>query len=324
MFCPNCGTESHADDRFCKNCGTTLRTVEGAQSASASSAGLPQQAAALPVQAPYAPAPMQYVQPQAIAAYPPPVYPPYAQIPQQASSSSPLRAIFTTAVVLIGLGAGVFYYLQNGKKVIIGTKDEVFYSGQATKDQATALGNALKADGYFEDKGVTVLLSKGSSGTVISFVVKDGFWNQAGTLSGFEEIGRTVAPTVGGLPVQINLDDTNKDVEKSSTIGEAAFDGGDGVFYEGSATLAQAQAVGQRLKSDGFFEGKGANVFVVKHDNAATTLMFVVGSDAWDDPQMVNDFEVLARDVAQAAGGLPIDMQLVTSDLTVKKDEVLN
>jgi len=33
---------------------------------------------------------------------------------------------------------------------------------------------------------------------------------------------------------------------------------------------------------------------------------------------------VLARDVAPAVGGLPVDMQLVTSDLTVKKDETLN
>jgi hypothetical protein len=236
---------------------------------------------------------------------------------------SALRTVLTVLVVLIGLGSAAVYYFQNGRKVIIGTKDEVFYSGTATKDQATALGNALKTDGYFQDKGVTVLLDKESSATTIAFVVKDGFWNQAGTLSSFEEIGRTVAPTVGGLPVQVNLDNTDKVVEKSSTVGEATFDGGDGVFYEGSATLAQAQAVGQKLKSDGFFEGKGANVFLVKHDDG-TTVMFVVGDDAWDNPQMVSDFEILTRDIAPGAGGLPIDMRLVTSDLTVKKDEVLN
>jgi hypothetical protein len=251
------------------------------------------------------------------------MYAPYPQAPP-APKRSALRSVLTIVVVLIALGSAAVYYFQNGRKVIIGTKDEVFYSGTATKDQANALGNALKTDGYFQDKGVTVLLNKGSSGTTISFIVKDGFWDQAGTLSGFEEIARTVASTVGGLPVQLDLDNTSKVVEKISTVGEAAFDGGDGVFYEGSATPAQAQAVGQKLKSDGFFEGKGANVFLVKHDTAATTIMFVVGDDAWDNPQMVNDFEVLTRDVASAAGGLPIDMQLVTSDLAVKKDETLN
>ena len=80
------------------------------------------------------------------------------------------------------MGFTAVHFYQNGRKVIIGTQDEVFYSGSATKDQATALGNALKGDGYFQDKGVTVLLDKESSGTTISFVVKDGFWNQAGTL----------------------------------------------------------------------------------------------------------------------------------------------
>jgi len=35
----------------------------------------------------------------------------------------------------------------------------VIYSGTATEAQATALGNALKADGYFSDRGVSVLLN---------------------------------------------------------------------------------------------------------------------------------------------------------------------
>ncbi len=128
-----------------------------------------------------------------------------------------------TVVVLIGIISAVVYFVQNAKKITIGTKDEVFYSGSATKDQATALGNALKTDGYFQDKGVTVPLDKESSGTTISFVVKDGFWDQPGTLSEFEEIARTVAPTVGGLPVQLHLVNSTKVVEKTSTIGEAYF-----------------------------------------------------------------------------------------------------
>jgi hypothetical protein len=342
MFCPSCGTESLPDHKFCKSCGVPLRAAGDAQGVPPAAATPTPQAVAPPVPVAYTPAqvpppytptaaapssyaatPIPYVPPPAAGYPPPPIYAPYPPM-APAPKKSPLRSILMALVVLIGLGSAALYYIQNGRKVTIGTKDEVFYSGTATKDQATALGNALKTDGYFQDKGVTVLLDKGSSGTTISFIVKDGFWDQAGTLSGFEEIGRTVAPTVGGLPVQIDLDNTTKVVEKTSTVGEASFDGGDAVFYEGSATLAQAQAVGQKLKSDGFFEGKGANVFVVKHDSATTVVMFVVGDDAWDNPQMVSDFEVLARDVAPAAGGLPVDMQLVTSDLTVKKDETLN
>jgi hypothetical protein len=206
--------------------------------------------------------------------------------------------------------------------VTIGTKDQVVYSGTATKDQATALGNALKSDGYFQDRGVTVLLAKGTNGTVISFVVQDGVWSQPGTLSSFEEVGREVAPSVGGLPVQVHLVNSNKDVEKSSTVGEVTFDGGDAVYYEGSATQSDAQALGQKLKSGGFFSGKGADVFLTKHDDG-TTLTFVVGDGTWDNPDLVSDFEATVRDVAPTIGGLPIDMHLANNVLVVKKDEIV-
>jgi len=226
---------------------------------------------------------------------------------------------------LAGLFGATFlaiYAIQNRNSVTIGTKDQVFYSGTATKTDAAALGNALKNAGYFQNLGVTVLLDKGAGGTVISFVVEDGAWNKAGILSGFEQIAWQAAPAAGGLPVQVHLVDSNKDVEKTSTVGAAAFDGGDKVIYAGSAIEANAQALGQQLKTMGFFQGKGADVFLTKHDDG-TTLTFVVGNNAWGDATMVSDFETIAREVAPAIGGLPVRLQLDDNALVVKKDELL-
>ena len=207
------------------------------------------------------------------------------------------RAVWVACVTTLVLGAGVVAYLyhtgqlqklitqaENQQKqaqplqnpvqtppnpaqapqntVTIGTKDQVVFSGTATANDATALGNALKAANYFQDRGVTVLLSKGAGGTVIGFVVADGAWNQAGTLASFEEIARGVAPTVGGLPVQVQLLNSTQTVEKSATVGEVDFGGGDAVIYEGTATQADAQALGQQFKTIGFFGGKGANASV--------------------------------------------------------------
>ena len=45
--------------------------------------------------------------------------------------------------------------------VTIGTKDQVVYSGTATANDATALGNALKTAGYFQDRGVTIAAEQG-------------------------------------------------------------------------------------------------------------------------------------------------------------------
>ncbi len=203
--------------------------------------------------------------------------------------------------------------------VTIGTKDQVIYSGTATQADATALGNALKAAGYFQDRGVNVVLSKGTSGTTIGFVVQDGAWSKAGTLETFEEIARGVASSVGGLPIQVQLLSTTQTLEKSGTVGEVDFSGGDAVIYEGAATQADAQALGNQFKTIGFFEGKGANVFLTK-DNG-TTIAFVVSDGTWNNPTMVSAFETIVRGVASTVGGLPIEMHLVNTTLVVEKDE---
>src|SRR5580658_2541834 len=101
--------------------------------------------------------------------------------------------IATLAALVVVAGAVVCAY-QYRKVVVIGTKDQVIYSGIATESNATALGNALKSNEYFQDRGVSVLLNKGFGSTTISFVLQDGVWNQPGMLSSFEELTREAAP----------------------------------------------------------------------------------------------------------------------------------
>ena len=236
-------------------------------------------------------------------------------------STAFLVGIATLAALVVLSGAAVPVY-QYRKIVVIGAKDQVIYSGMATKADATALGNALQNNEYFQDRGASVLLNKGIGSTTISFGVQDGVWNQAGMLSSFEELAREVAPTVGGLPVQVRLTDTQGDVEATSAVGEVNFDGNDGVYYEGSTTWTEARALGRRFESRGFFRVKGANVVLTRHDDG-TTLAFVVVGEAWNNPSKVSSFETIVRDVAPVVGGLPIDMQLVNTQLQVEKDEVI-
>jgi hypothetical protein len=228
--------------------------------------------------------------------------------------------IATLAVLFGGVGAAL-YETQN-RKLLIGTTDQVIYSGIATKADAAALGNVLKSNDYFQDRGASVLLNEGFGSRTISFVVQDGVWNQAGMLSSFEELAREVAPTVGGLPVQVHLVDSTGNVEATSTVGEVSFDGGDRVYYAGSATKAHAQALGRWFKSKGFFRGKGVNVFLTRHDDG-TTLAFVIADGVWNNPNKVSNFEAIVRDIAPMVGGLPIDMHLVNTQLELKKDELI-
>lgn len=218
-------------------------------------------------------------------------------------------------------GAIVYLY-QYRKIVVIGTRDQVIYSGLATKADATALGNVLKSNEYFQERGASVLLHKGIASTTISFGVQDGVWNQAGILSSFEELAREVASAVGGLPIEIQLVDSSGNVKETSTVGEVSFEGGDGVYYEGSATKAQAQALGRHFQSNGLFRGKGINVFLTIHDDG-TTLGFVVAGGVWSNPSKVGNFEAIVRDVAPMLGGLPIDMHLVNRQAQLEKDDVI-
>jgi hypothetical protein len=239
---------------------------------------------------------------------------------QLGSRSTAIGVGLATLVALVVVTGLAVYEYQYRKIVVIGTKDQVIYSGITTKTDAAALGNALKSDGYFHDSGASVLLHKGIGSTTISFGVQDGVWNQAGMLSSFEELARQLAPLAGGLPIQVQLVDTSGNVQDTSTVGEVRFEGLDGVYYEGSATKAEAQALGRRLKSMGFFRGKGANVFLIRHDDG-TTLAFVVVGEAWKSK--VSSFEAIVRDLAPIAGGLPINMRLVSTQLQVQKDEVI-
>lgn len=222
-----------------------------------------------------------------------------------------------TAVVLTTMYKG-----NIGPKVVVGTKDEVYYSGSATQQDAQALGNILKANGYFTDKGVTVLLEKNVNGTTLSFVVKESAWDQPDMVSSFDEIGREAAPSVGGFPIHLHLMNKNRDVKKESTVGKVTV-GNDHIYYLGDATQSQAQALGEALKSAGFFIGKGSDVFLTKQTDGSS-LAFVVGDGVWEDAAMVASFEKIARDAAPAVGGLPLKLRLENTALEVKKDETLH
>ena len=238
-------------------------------------------------------------------------------------------AFWVALAFLVVIFGGIFlavyipaYKAENGPKVGFGTKDDVYYTGSATQADAQAVGKDLKDDGYFQDQGADVTLDKGNDGTVLSFIVKEGFWNQTSNVTAFEEIGREIAPDIGGFPIKLRLLDKERETKVESTIGKATFSNKDHVFYLGSATDAQAEALGQALQIAGFFTGKGTDVFLAKHSDG-TVLSFITADGVWDEPETVAEFEKIARQAAHTIGGLPIHMRLLNSTLVVKKDEAL-
>jgi hypothetical protein len=231
-----------------------------------------------------------------------------------------VAAIFSGALAyLIGSTA-----VHNARTlVMIGQHDNIFISGTATKQDALKLGDALKESGYFKDRGISALLDKSGSGTSVSFTVQDGTWNQPDMVAAFEEIGREVAPSVGGMPIKVRLVDAARDVKKEMNVGKVVVGTKDEVFYLGSATAADGNALAQTLKADGFFTDRGSDVFLAKNDDG-TTLTFLVEPSIAANPFYVTQFETLVRQLAPSVGGLPVRLKLADKQLDAEKVEMVN
>jgi|HubBroStandDraft_1064217.scaffolds.fasta_scaffold359282_2 hypothetical protein len=67
-------------------------------------------------------------------------------------------------------------------------------------------------------EGENVFLTKHDDGTTLAFVVAGEAWNNPTKVSSLEAIVREVAPTVGGLPVNMRLLDTQLQVKKDELI----------------------------------------------------------------------------------------------------------
>jgi hypothetical protein len=208
--------------------------------------------------------------------------------------------------------------VPNIPKVIIGTNDMVYYSHAATEDDARVLGEALKTIGYFQDRGVSVFLSKGRNGTVVSFVVQEGAWDVPDRISDYEEIGRRIATPVGGFPIKVRMIDSAQIAHRELPLGKAMVGARDEVYYFGSATKAEAEGLGAALRKTEYFTDQGASVELSK--DGRTVISFVVNAGAWDRPEIVGAFVRLVRRAAAAVGGLPITLRLLDPNMDPRRE----
>ncbi len=203
-------------------------------------------------------------------------------------------------------------------KIVVGANDEVYYSRAVTVQQAAALGSALQRTGFFAGQGHSVMLSKSGGVTAVSFVLNDNAWDHAGTVAGIEEIGRRIAPSIGGFPIQIHLVDAKWGVRKSLSVGRIVFGARDEIYYLGSAGPADAQALGRALRDAGYLRDLGSSVTVSK--DGALAIGFVVNEGVWDRQDAVAAFERLTRQVAPSLGGLPLNLRLLDEAMETKKE----
>ncbi len=88
----------------------------------------------------------------------------------------------------------------------IGSQDVIWYSGDATLQDAQTLANTLSAKGFFRDKGALALLSRQNGSADVSVVVREGSWNDPKVVAAFQSLGRAIS-TAMGQPVRMHLAD---------------------------------------------------------------------------------------------------------------------
>jgi hypothetical protein len=106
---------------------------------------------------------------------------------------------------------------------------------------------------------------------------------------------------------------------KELTVGKVTVGTMDELYYLGSATQSEAVALGQLLKSAGFFTGQGAMVFLSKGGGDTAISFVVTDNGMWDQPDYLEPFEAFVRQSAPSVGGLPIKLLLRDTTLNAKK-----
>ena len=93
----------------------------------------------------------------------------------------------------------------------------------------------------------------------------------------------------------------------------------DQVFYSGSATEADAQGVGEKLKTLGYFTDRGVSVFLSK-DKTGAAVSFVVKEGTWDKAEYVTTFEEIGGQLVPVLGAESIKVRMVNTSQDVKKE----
>jgi len=223
----------------------------------------------------------------------------------------------------LAVASGVLYAQAAARHVAIGTKDEIQISGDSTRADGMALGETLKKIGYFQDRGARVLLEKDDSFHLraVTFFIQDGSWNEPATIFRFEEVGRNVAPSIGGYPLEVRLADKNNNTQKYLNIGRKTFGGWDkdDIYYLGDATEVDASNLGSALQDAGYFSDQGVTVLLAEGPDG-TAISFAVAEGTWDQPQKIEGYKTLVKRCAPAVGRLPIKLRFVDRNLQLKKE----
>jgi hypothetical protein len=92
------------------------------------------------------------------------------------------------------------------------------------------------------------------------------------------------------------------------------------IRYAGTATEADAKALGAALKEEGYFDGSGNKDVILNKGDDGTEISFVVKWGAWEDAETVTAFQTVGEAIAMSVGGPPLTVALMDDDLDTHRE----
>lgn len=235
--------------------------------------------------------------------------------------------------------------IMTSPSLIAGNKDQLVYSGTATKEDAEKVAQTLVELGLFRSPQITMLFNKAPGSASLSIPLKgdetlsptfDNFsstlvngktvvthsvqkrppvpWADPVFLASMKFIAPQLASAAGETPFTIRLLNSKGELKSEVKVEttEVAAGTRDRVSYSGQATATDAAALVKALQSCGFFKGLGSLVFLTK-DSAGPEVSFYMSDGSWNDPRAVAYLRDVSRKIAASVGGPPLKVHLIDS-----------
>lgn len=207
--------------------------------------------------------------------------------------------------------------------VSISENEDIFYLGQATEEQALAVGKTLTKEGLLTGKNrASIQLEIKDDQITLRYVMKDGLWENPEMVETFANLSYEVSQQVfEGKPIQVELADNSWAPQKSFPMEKTpslTFGPDETLIYGKGVEKTQAQNVGKALQKIQYFTGKNTATVQLRKADKGFRVRFAVRDGFWEQEQLYPQWESLRGDIEKTLGQ-PVVLELCDSSFTTQK-----
>jgi hypothetical protein len=216
--------------------------------------------------------------------------------------------IFCTAMCL--LSSCEFFKSDNENKVKISDQLEVYYSGEATKEEAKALGDFLEENEMVNtEENTTVKLNKEDEEYEVRLAYDEEKYeeNKEGYLFTFSKYPSQISKNVfdGETTSLILTDDKFEDVEVVQPMKKARINQKSNVFYKGNISEGEARKLGEYLLQIKYFNDESVKDVILSQNRGEYLVRFIIDRNRYKENKEAayKDFQVYQHIISLYAFG---------------------